>query len=531
VVLCVADIDHWDPNAVLDVFHGASERAAVAADTSDGLRRLPVFSTWGGMAEDAAKAAIGATRVDLDAHGQEALAVAQAARIAANGIEKVKADLTKLRSEAASLDMAIDPVTDTVLPGPGFSGNPMELLLKQQQLQPRLTAIIAEANGVDAELAQAINMADGRMPIPGAPAQAVDRKLSGGPDDAANQGVPGGPSTLADLERANDRAAIDAMNRVKAAQHALDQASAEAYTHGAGSPEAEAALAQLPKQKQDLATALNDLGKVPDYANIDPKSLHVDPNGNLLFSYLANGQVMQVTGMLKNGTGEIFDQGTKAYYTYQNGKLVGTRFLDEGRAIATNEPLLTAVTTAVGAGPLVKGGEAGWLGLRALFGAEGAEAGTSITADNVLPHAADLAAVRADAATHYLAVQGPGAWEAVTESMSARAAEYQMQITGHPITDGYLVNGVKFDGFAGGFLEDAKSYYAQFTSDGQFMPWWVNSPTGGQAVISQAVRQVEAAGGAPIRWSIAEPEALSAFQHLLDSEGITQIQLVLVPPK
>ncbi|EUA16023.1 hypothetical protein I553_0998 [Mycobacterium xenopi 4042] len=47
-----------------------------------------------------------------------------------------------------------------------------------------------------------------------------------------------------------------------------------------------------------------------------------------MFGYTADGQPMQVTGQLKNGTGEIFDQGTGTYYTFQGGKLVGTRTLD-----------------------------------------------------------------------------------------------------------------------------------------------------------------------------------------------------------
>ncbi len=126
---------------------------------------------------------------------------------------------------------------------------------------------------------------------------------------------------------------------------------------------------------------------------------------------------------------------------------------------------------------------------------------------------------------------GPGTWQPVTESMSDRAAQYQMQITGHPITEGYIVDGVKFDSYANGALIDAKSFYAQFTHDGTFLQWWVNSPTGGEAVVNQAVRQLAAAGGMPIQWYVAEPEALSAFQQLLSSRGISGIQLVLAPPK
>jgi hypothetical protein len=112
------------------------------------------------------KKAIGRTRAHLDAHGREALAVAAAARSAADEIERIRSELATLKADAAALGMEIDPVSGRVVAGPGFSGDPMELLLKQQQLQPRVDALIAEANLVDVALANAIDMASGETPIP-----------------------------------------------------------------------------------------------------------------------------------------------------------------------------------------------------------------------------------------------------------------------------------------------------------------------------------------------------------------------------
>ena len=107
---------------------------------------------------------------DLDAHGSESLAVAQAAGAAADDIEQIKSRLSQLRDEADRLGMIVDPVTNTVEPGPGAVGaTPMEITLKQMQLQPELDAIIAEAARIDQELARAINMAIGESPIPDAP--------------------------------------------------------------------------------------------------------------------------------------------------------------------------------------------------------------------------------------------------------------------------------------------------------------------------------------------------------------------------
>ena len=62
-----------------EVFHATRSRAEAAFEAANGIAQLPAFGTWGGDASEAAKEAVERTRKDLDAHGQEALAVAQAA--------------------------------------------------------------------------------------------------------------------------------------------------------------------------------------------------------------------------------------------------------------------------------------------------------------------------------------------------------------------------------------------------------------------------------------------------------------------
>lgn len=165
MALTVADIERWNAGDVREVFHAATSRAQAAFDAADGLATLPALTSWGGESAEAAKEAIGQTRKDLDSHGNEALAVASAARGAADNIEKIKSELATLKGDAESMGMEIDPVSSTVLPGPKIR-NPMEAELKQMQLQPRLDKIVAEANLVDMALANAINMAGGKTPIP-----------------------------------------------------------------------------------------------------------------------------------------------------------------------------------------------------------------------------------------------------------------------------------------------------------------------------------------------------------------------------
>jgi hypothetical protein len=176
--LSVADIDRWKPGDVREVFHAARSRAEANQLASQGLATLPAFQTWGGVAADAAKHAVEQTRKDLDHDGREALAVAMAADRAADGIETVQAKLAALRGDLDQARLTIDPLADKVVAAAGFNGTANELSALQAQFQPRLDAIVGEATVIDEELAQAIQMADGEVPIPrGSPT--IDRV---GPD-------------------------------------------------------------------------------------------------------------------------------------------------------------------------------------------------------------------------------------------------------------------------------------------------------------------------------------------------------------
>jgi hypothetical protein len=167
VTLTVADIDRWSAEAVREVFHAANARGQATLEASHQLSSLAVFDTWEGATAEARKHTNASIRQDLDAHGNESLAVARAAGKAADDIEHVQSELRTLRHDAEELHMTIDGLTNKVVPTSGCL--PTEALIAEMQLQPRLDAIVAEANAVDAELATAINMADGDAPIPPGP--------------------------------------------------------------------------------------------------------------------------------------------------------------------------------------------------------------------------------------------------------------------------------------------------------------------------------------------------------------------------
>lgn len=195
MTVSVEELDRWDAGDVREAFHATRTRAEAAHEAANGIAELPAFGSWGGDAADAAKDAIARTRQDLEAHGVEALAVARAAGMAADDVELVKSRLSQLRTEAESLGMVVDPVSNTIEPGPGAAGaNPMEIMLAQAQLQPQLNAILAEAARVDHELASAINMAIGESPIPEGP-HTNDPELQ----EALSRPLPDDPQQFHDL--------------------------------------------------------------------------------------------------------------------------------------------------------------------------------------------------------------------------------------------------------------------------------------------------------------------------------------------
>ena len=169
MTLTVADIDRWSSDAVRAVFHAATARGQATLEVSRQLSSLAVFDTWEGQTAEARKHQNALIRQDLDAHGNEALAVGRAAGNAADDIDHVQAELRQLRADAAAMQMCIDPLTNKVVAAAGFRGDEKQLAARQAELQPRLNAILAEANAVDGELAAAINMADGDTPIPPGP--------------------------------------------------------------------------------------------------------------------------------------------------------------------------------------------------------------------------------------------------------------------------------------------------------------------------------------------------------------------------
>ena len=86
-------------------------------------------------------------------------------------------------------------------------------------------------------------------------------------------------------------------------------------------------------------------------------------------------------------------------------------------------------------------------------------------------------------------------------------------------------SGVKFDGFnAGGLIEAKGPGYSNFLDqNGRWKRWF----TGAEDMLMQASEQVAAAGGRPVIWYVAEPDAAAAIQKLVGDIGI---KVVYMPP-
>jgi hypothetical protein len=85
VALTVADIDRWNADAVREVFHAAGARGHATLEASRQLSSLAVSDSWEGATAEARKHANASIRQDLDDHGNESVAVAEAAGKAADG--------------------------------------------------------------------------------------------------------------------------------------------------------------------------------------------------------------------------------------------------------------------------------------------------------------------------------------------------------------------------------------------------------------------------------------------------------------
>ncbi|WP_396912920.1 hypothetical protein [Mycolicibacterium sp.] len=396
----MADVDHWDPGQIDEVSEALVERARHSGTAAEELRGAREVAEWEGEAGDAAKHALERSAVVHESSAQNDVLAAMAAKKAAGDVRAVKNQQKDILEDAAAAPaVSINLETNTIIP-PDTTGweeeDVTKLADKMRDLRNRIVAMLAAAQEADENLARVFTAAAG-----------------GEPEAPAEHGVAGTDpaALLSELQRATDQAVVDQMAKIQGIQKRLDDVLATMYTSRPGSPEFDAANNIARNLKGELATALNDLGNIPNYSQIDPKSITVSPDGHFLINATADGVPYQVHGQFRNGTGEFFDQAKGTSYTFKGGTLVSTNTPDPGKVTPDDELLFNAVTTAVGAPEAAlaaKGlSEAGIHGLKTLLGREAFEGAASLTGDNVIPKALVAAEARADDAAANLAGHHP----------------------------------------------------------------------------------------------------------------------------
>jgi|SRR5580658_836989 hypothetical protein len=142
-------------------------------------------------------------------------------------------------------------------------------------------------------------------------------------------------------------------------------------------------------------------------------------------------------------------------------------------------------------------------------------------------------------------MEGPGSAlrDFSINNMSEAAAAYQTRAGGLPRGMGYYVNGpsgpVQFDGYLNGALIDTKYY----ESDGYFVKAanafienpntsfaqnWYDYRIFGEGIVTQAQRQLTAAGNYPVVWRVASQEAAVLIRQIFGAFGL-YIEVVYFP--
>ncbi|MGC5257640.1 hypothetical protein ACPXCG_14920 [Gordonia sp. DT218] len=159
------EIDRWDPAQIGEVFRVCKARKEVCATTGDHLKSPELFETWGGSAAKAADEAAGKKRADLDAHGTEVAAVAQAASVAQAEVEAVKRQLAAARDFAAASGLVIDDASgDVDLPAWEIGTMNVDRVADRDTAQAMVNKVMADADAADRALAHTIQAAIGAVP-------------------------------------------------------------------------------------------------------------------------------------------------------------------------------------------------------------------------------------------------------------------------------------------------------------------------------------------------------------------------------
>jgi hypothetical protein len=163
MTLTLAEIEVWDDAAIDQVFAAATARAEGAQTTGDAVGDLLTFVKWHGATADAARDSASRIKVNLADHADQCSRVAAAAKKATAEVAELKYRLSTIKADAEEAFLSIDEQTGTL------TRKTAVLTISQldhqkavlHNLADRIDQLLTDADGVDRDLATAIDDADG----------------------------------------------------------------------------------------------------------------------------------------------------------------------------------------------------------------------------------------------------------------------------------------------------------------------------------------------------------------------------------
>ncbi|XHF14962.1 restriction endonuclease fold toxin 5 domain-containing protein [Archangium gephyra] len=118
--------------------------------------------------------------------------------------------------------------------------------------------------------------------------------------------------------------------------------------------------------------------------------------------------------------------------------------------------------------------------------------------------------------------------------MSEQARDYQAQVTGAPKGWCYKIcrdgTCVEYDGYepkTGTLLEAKAREYDKWFDEELEARWGYK---GLDKLVRQARRQLQLAGGLPLRWHVAEPRMVAILRKAFDDVGLQSLDIVYTQP-
>ena len=180
--MSLADLDQWDPDAIHAVFSAVTDHSETTRQTSHGLGQVMNSVPWEGAAYDAGATANAGIQKDLDLHGEQLDAVANAAKGRRSRGPSRSSPIGRRSAgwQTGGASRSTSTTNEIVAPNPPPT-DPDDIAEVEHHmdiLHDEIVALLDRANNADRDLAAAINGATGAISV-----AEVDQEIHDRPDD------------------------------------------------------------------------------------------------------------------------------------------------------------------------------------------------------------------------------------------------------------------------------------------------------------------------------------------------------------